>query len=162
MKLLLYTSQQIKHNKLDVLTNIIYNNFIYLSQYKQVQHTQEYIKNIFKSDDVILIIAYENNKIIGYLLADSQTLQDTRRVVFISYLYVAPQFRHKNIASDILKFLEEYIKSINKIKINNYNGLMLVADTYKESLIKFYEKRGFMSDLYLRNFERFDTFYKHI
>ena len=37
---------------------------------------------------------------------------------------------------------------------------MLIFDTYKHNLTRFYENRGYMLDINLRRFERNDVFYK--
>jgi GNAT superfamily N-acetyltransferase len=144
-----------KQKDLSVLIDIIYNNFIELSNEDKLMHTKQKIEENLKSDSSIIILMLNNDKkIIGFLTANIMMLDDRRKVIFITYIYVAETQRNKQLGSELLNKAEEVGKQ------NNCLGCMLIFDTHQINLVRFYENRGYMLDINLRRYERHDVFYK--
>ena len=140
--------------KKDLLVDIIYNNFKDLDDEPKLNHTPESIRKTLDSKDAELIIYLDNDKIGAYLLAEITMLEDGRKVMFVSYIYVAKYLRTHSIGTQIMQM-------ISKIAYDKYcDGLMLIYDTTQKKLRRFYDKQGFMLDFHLRRFEKHDVFYK--
>ena len=144
-----------KQKDLSFFIDVIYNNFIELSQEDKLMHTKEKIEENLKNDNSIIIFMLNNDKkIIGFVTANIMMLDDRRKVIFISYIYVAETERNKQIGSELLNKAELIGKQ------NNCLGCMLIFDTHQVNLVRFYEDRGYMLDINLRRYERHDVFYK--
>lgn len=156
MKLYKLNSNDIKKQKdMTLFIDLIYDNFIELTKYKKLLHTKEKIKeNLFDDNCVVLIVMDNNNKIISYLVGNIMTLDDARKVLFISYIYVSETHRNKGLGSLLLENAEKIAR------LNKSIGIMLIYDSYDKNLVRFYETRGFMLDINLRRYERHDVFYK--
>lgn len=140
---------------ISLFIDIIYNNFIDLKVDDKLLHNKiEIKKNISSKNTVNIIITDDSNKIIGYLISNIIILDDRRKVIYISYIYVAKNERNKKIGSYLLKEAENYGKKMNCI------GIMLIFDTYKPTLVNFYEIHGYILDINLRRYERHDVYYK--
>jgi ribosomal protein S18 acetylase RimI-like enzyme len=157
MKYHILTHKDLKHSDLSKLTDIIYNNFIELKEDYKLMHTKEKISETLHSDDVLIIIALnEQKKIVGFIVSQLMELDDRRKVLFINYIYVAESLRKTGMGSEMMDMLE---REGYKYKCN---GIMLIFDTYNAVLVRFYENRGYMLDINLRRYERHDVFYKTI
>lgn len=155
MKLHKLNCNNIKKQKdITLFVNLIYDNFIELSRYKKLLHTKEKIKENLLDDNCVVLIVMDNNKIISYLVGNILTLDDARKVLFISYIYVSELHRNKGLGSLLLENAEKIAR------LNKSIGIMLIYDTYDKNLVRFYETRGFMLDINLRRYERHDVFYK--
>ena len=146
--------QELRKQKKDVLVNIIYNNFTDLNDEPKLNHTPESIMKTLNSKDTVLLLFIEHGKIGGYLLGEIMILDDGRKVMFISYIFVAKDLRTSGIGTQLLQI-------ISKIASDKYcDGLMLIYDTTQKKLRRFYDRNGFMLDFQLRRFEKHDVFYK--
>ena len=144
-----------KQKDLSFFIDVIYNNFIELSHEDKLMHTKEKIEENLKNDNSIVIIMLNNDKkIIGFVTANIMMLDDRRKVIFITYIYVAETERNKQIGSELLNKTELIGKQ------NNCLGCMLIFDTHQVNLVRFYEDRGYMLDINLRRYETHDVFYK--
>lgn len=144
-----------KQKDLSLFVDIIYNNFIDLKvDYKLMHNKEDIEKNLRSLNTVIIIITNDSDKIIGFLTSNVMVLDDRRKVLYISYIYVAESERNKKLGSLLLKEAENYASTQNCI------GVMLIFDTYKPYLVNFYETRGYMLDINLRRYERHDVYYK--
>ena len=141
---------------LKLLTNTIYDNFPELIDVPGIEHTRTSIMKTLNSPDVVLILAMNKNKIAGYLLAEIMTLDDGRKVLFISYLYVASNLRNKGLGKQLMHY------SFDVAAENYCDGIMLIYDTTDRQLRNFYGKMDFMLDFNLRKYEKNDVFYKVI
>jgi len=154
------TFRIIKGNRLklinkEILQNfasIVYNNFISLSDYPNLKHTHEEIQKILTSSNLIMICAYSNNKMIGYIIGESMRLDDNRYVLFISYLYVGLKYRRQKLGTKLLHMIT------NEAIQNKINYIMLIADTEDSKIVNFYMMEGFMYDAYLRRYDKYDVF----
>lgn len=144
-----------KQKDLSFFIDVIYNNFIELSHEDKLMHTKEKIEENLKNDNSIIIIMLNNDKkIIGFVTANIMLLDDRRKVIFITYIYVAETARNRQIGTKLLNKAEEMGKQ------NNCLGCMLIFDIHQQNLVRFYEDRGYMLDINLRRYERHDVFYK--
>jgi GNAT superfamily N-acetyltransferase len=144
-----------KQKDLTFFIETIYNNFIELKHENKLMHTREKIEENLKSDNsIIIIIMNEDKKIVSFLTANIIMLDDRRKVIFITYIYVAETERNKKYGSLLLNKSEQVGKD------NKCIGCMLIFDTQQDNLVRFYEDRGYMLDINLRRYERHDVFYK--
>lgn len=153
--IVLEKSDIMKQKDLSFFVDIIYNNFIELSYNEKLMHTRETIEKNLKDDNsIIIIMLNDNKKIIGFLTANIMVLDDRRKVFYISYIYVAESERNNKLGTTLLREGE-------KIAVENKClGVMLIFDTYKHELVRFYENRGYMLDINYRRYEQNDVFYK--
>jgi ribosomal protein S18 acetylase RimI-like enzyme len=145
--------EELATQRTDLLINIIYNNFLDLSNDPKLNHNIESITKILESPDVVLLLFMDKGKIGGYLLAEIIHLEDGRKVMFISYIFVAKYLRTHGVGSQLLN----YIKKVANVKY--CDGLMLIYDTSQKKLRRFYDKHGFLLDFNLRRYETHDVFY---
>jgi len=140
---------------ISLFVDIIYNNFSYLKDDDKLLHNKNEIeKNLRSENSVIIIITNDSDEIIGFLTSNVMVLDDRRKVIYISYIYVAKSERNKKLGSNLLKEAENFGRKTNCI------GSMLIFDTYQPKLVNFYEVRGYMLDINLRRYERHDVYYK--
>lgn len=140
---------------LSLFIDIIYNNFEELSYNDKLLHNKEDIeKNLRSKNSVIVILTNDSDKMIGFLTANVVVLDDRRKVLYISYIYVAETERNKGIGRNLMNEAEKFANKLNCI------GVMLIFDTHQPNLVKFYETRGYMLDINLRRYEQHDVYYK--
>ena len=144
-----------KQNK-DLLVRIIYNNFLYLEPEPKLNHNPEAITEILNNKDVVLFLFMHQGKIGSYLLGQIMNLEDGRKVLYISYIFVSKSLRTQGVGSKLMKVAEQYAYE------KYCDGLMLIYDTRRKELRRFYDKHGYMLDFQLRRFENNDVFYKVI
>lgn len=144
----------LKQKDLSLFVDTIYNNFIHLVSEKKLSHTKENILTNLLSENAIIIIMTENNKITGFITGNILELDDRRKVFFISYIYVAENQRNKKLGTELMKIAEKIGNQYKCI------GMILIFDTHNKILVKFYENLGYMLDINLRRYERHDVYYK--
>jgi ribosomal protein S18 acetylase RimI-like enzyme len=156
MDIIVMNKDNIKLQKdLSYFVNIIYTNFIELAHEEKLMHTREKIEENLRNDNsIIILIMTKDKKLVGFLTANVMMLDDRRKVFFVTYIYVSETYRNKQIGS---KLLDEAEKIGRKYKCN---GVMLIYDTSKTNLVRFYEDRSYMQDINLRRYEQHDVFYK--
>ena len=156
MEIIILYPNDIKTQDLTLFINLIYNNFIELTEEDKLMHTKENIEKNLRADNSVIIIAYDktNNKIAGFLAANIMELDDRRMVFYISYIYTAEKYRNNGIATRLMDVSEQITHN------KKCNGIMLIFDTDNKQLYHFYEGRGFMQDINLRRYEKHDVFYK--
>jgi ribosomal protein S18 acetylase RimI-like enzyme len=156
MKIIKLDHKDLMKQNLTMLTNVIYDNFPELIDTPNVTHSPESIRKTLESRDIVLLLAMNNNKLLGYLLGEIMILEDGRKVLFISYLFVAPSMRNNGLGKKLM--FEAYEVAGNEF----CDGIMLIYDTTDRQLRNFYGKLGFMLDFNMRRYERNDVFYKVI
>jgi len=117
------------------LTDVIYNNFIYLNQFPELIHNKNEIQRLLKSSTKSCYLATYKNKLIGYLIGEYKFLHDGKYAFFISYIYVISPFRSKNIG----KFLMN--KIIHECKQKNIKFIALTCYTKDTKVVDFYTKK---------------------
>ena len=154
MGIIIMEYQELKKQKKELLRDIIYNNFSDLNDEPKLNHTPEAILKTLNSKNSVLLLFIENKKIGAYLLGEIMNLEDGRKVMFISYIFVAKDLRASGVGTQLLQI-------ISKIATDKYcDGVMLIYDTTQKKLRRFYDRNGFMLDFQLRRFEKHDVFYK--
>lgn len=158
MEVLTLYPEDIKKQDLTIFIDLIYNNFIELSEEEKLMHTKEDIKKNLRADNSVILIVLDKkvNKIAGFLTANIMELDDKRLVYYISYVYTAENYRNNGIASRLLDISEQIAHN------KKCNGIMLIFDTTNKQLYHFYEGKGYMQDINLRRYEQHDVFYKII
>lgn len=138
------------------LIKVIYENFVHLSKYPELNHNIATIKKNINSNNKILILCFDNNyrHLLGYLLGYDIVLNDGRYVMFISYVYVSKHMRSRGIGK---KFLHICFK---EAEMRRCEGIMLTCDTDDNHVMKFYENMDFMLDFNLRRYAKYDVLYR--
>lgn len=135
----------------NLLTNMAYNHFIYLTGQNNVAHNIDDIRRLLLSDTFYGILILEKAKILGYLFGEVKKVNDGRIVLYIWYIYVQPHMRHKKLGSKMMDLV------IKKCKNVGIQFVMLICDTEDDKLMSFYGKYGFTKDILLRTNERQDV-----
>jgi ribosomal protein S18 acetylase RimI-like enzyme len=140
----------------DKLVNIVYENFIHLKKYPELNHNIATIRETVANKDKIIILCFDNDyrRILGYLIGYDIVLNDGRFVTYISYIYVSNRLRSKGIGSKILDIC------FKESEIRGCEGIMLTCNTEDKHIMNFYEHKGFMLDLNLRRYAKYDVLYK--
>ena len=99
------------------------------------------LKDIDLIDSYIYIIAKENDEPIGYIIA--KNLLDFFE---IQYILVDSNYRNKNVASSMIKVLENYAKE------NEVNKILLEVRRSNQKAISLYEKNGFKNISVRKNY----------
>lgn len=142
--------KRILHSEL--FAHNIYNNFIDLANDGSVQHNKKEILRLLNCDDFIGFLVYNNNILIGYLVGEIKTLQDSRIVYYISYIYVSTVYRGKKIGSRLIDLV---IKECNDIGLK---FVVLMCNTSDKMVTTFYKKKGFTLDPLLKRGNKHDVF----
>lgn len=148
------TSKDLKNQYMTLLINNIYKNFLELSTDSRLNHNKAEIQKILESKGVVLFLILHENKIIAYLVGEIMDLDDSRHVLFISYIYVVKFMRNKKLGNKLMSMAISY--GIEQ----RCDGIMLIYNTSDRILERFYDKFGFMLDFHLRRYEKNDVFFK--
>jgi ribosomal protein S18 acetylase RimI-like enzyme len=138
------------------LVQMIYYNFIDLKSYPELQHNKKEIQRLVTDKNAKIVLYIIDSKIAGYLIGEIKDILDGRRVFYISYIFTANNFRHQGIASKMLEYVELYTKHFK------YDGILLTCNTEDDYIYNFYLMKGFMPDMTLRRYNKFDVLYKKI
>ena len=123
-----------------ILSKVIYNNFIYLNQYPELQHNINSITQSLNAEESYCYLLYHENKLIGYLIGDFRTLPDNRYGYYISYVYISEDYRNKKLGTKLMD------KLINKCKEKGVKFIVLTCDIRDRKVVNFYKKYGFNKD----------------
>lgn len=155
MSLHVVNNISLQNSDLTYLVHMIYINSEHLSKIPNLKHTKIEILKLLKSEKSQVYFYILNKKIVAYLIGEIITLlNDNRKVFYISYLFTSKHFRNMGFASKLINVSE------NKVKIDNLNGIMLTCDTENNNVYDFYTKKGFMPDLILKNYSRYEILFK--
>jgi len=136
----------------ELLADIAFNNFTYLSKFPELMHTkQDIIKTLQLSGNLCFLI-YDGTNLIGYLIGNHRTLPDNRYAYYISYVFVSEKYRGKKIGTKMMDLI------INKCKNAGTKFIVLTCDTVDTKIINFYKKYGFIVDPVLGNGKRHEVF----
>ncbi len=136
----------------EILADIIFNNFSYLTEFPSLSHNKKEIIKILKLDENLCFFIYDNDKLVAYLVGDFKTLNDKRYVYYISYFYVMEAYRGNGLGGQILQMV------INKCKKVGVPFIILTCDTYDTKVVNFYKKYGFSKDPVLGTNDRHNVF----
>lgn len=121
-----------------LLTKLIQDEAKYNKLVNQNFVVNNYFENIYMNETNSLLIAVDNNIIIGYIfnkLIDSEV--DNIKVSLIDGLYVETNYRNKGIASSLIE------ASLKWAKTNNVNAVKIKVITENQAALKLYEKYNF-------------------
>lgn len=127
------------------LVNTIYNNFIYLANTPQLQHNKQEILRLLTDENLFGLLVFNKDKLVGYLIGETKTLADGRYVYYISYVYVAKEYRKHKIGTQLLQIL---IKKCHELGVQ---FILLTCDIKDEMAYKFYLKNKFVDDPILKS-----------
>jgi len=145
----------VSHQDSANLVDVIFTNFEYLSNNTELKHNKTELYRLVTSPSAkIYFILDDTKRVMAYLVGEIMTLNDGRLVFYVSYLYTASMYRNKGVASMLMAYVDVYAKKML------YDGVMLTTDTSNVSLMHFYESRGFVRDVLLRRYARYDVMYK--
>jgi ribosomal protein S18 acetylase RimI-like enzyme len=121
---------------LNLFISSVFNNFIDLYDYPQLNHNKNEIVRLVNSEKFHGYIVFFGNKIIGYLLGEIINYNG-QNLFFINYIYVSPAFRNKKIGSQLINYSKDHVK------INNLDGIGLIIDSENDKNMYFYKKLNF-------------------
>lgn len=146
--------QKLQHSNLGKFVNAIYTNFLYLSNFPELKHTKLEINNLLLSPNSQVFLYIVNGKIVSYLVGDIMFLNDGRHIFYISYLYTAKHFRRNKFATRLMEQAEKV--AFDK----KLDAVVLTTDTENSHVYNFYLARGYMPDLLLRKYTKFEILSK--
>lgn len=153
MEIALITNNLLKTSNTKLFVETIYDNFKNLGDIKKLNHNKKEIERILKSNNSFVLFIMKNKQIIAYLIAEKILLADGREVLYIYYLFTSPHFRNMGLASTLLDTAKQIS---NK---HNCTGIMLTCDTDNTKVHDFYLKKGFMPDMLMRTYNKYDVLY---
>jgi GNAT superfamily N-acetyltransferase len=148
--------KNIKLEKSKKLVDAVYKNFKHLVPYEELMHNKEELTRLVTNPQSHILFIMVNKKIAAYLIGELKDLNDGRRVFYISYIYTAINHRKKGFASKLISYIEALCKKFK------YDGILLTMDIDDESVHNFYQMRGFMPDMMLRRYNKFNVLYKSV
>ena len=97
------------------------------------------LRERIESSDYHMIVAKEDNNIVGTCVAEIKHLGDDevtkiRDILFIEYIVVKDEYKRLGIGTSMLNHMKEFVKE------NNISSLELTVWGYNEDAIKFYNK----------------------
>ena len=152
--LCILTPEQIAKQKIRKFAKLVYTNFIDLAKNPDLKHNITEIERVLYCKECQLFVITEHGKMIGYLLGEIMDINDGRKVFYITYIFTAKNFRNKGIASQLMNLTEQVSRKLN------LDGILLTCDTEDQQVFDFYAKRGFMPDVHLRKYDKYDVLYK--
>jgi GNAT superfamily N-acetyltransferase len=148
--------KNIKPEKSKKLVDVVYENFKHLSPYKELMHDKNELSRLITNSHSHIWFIMADKRIAAYLIGELKDLNDGRRVFYISYIYTASNHRRQGLASKLIAYAEALCKKFK------YDGILLTTDIEDEDVYNFYQMRGFMPDLMLRRYNKFDVLYKSV
>ena len=136
----------------ELLASVVFNNFIYLTHFPELQHTKKDIVKILITDSCLCYLLYDENKLIGYLIGDFRNLPDNRYAFYVSYVYISDKYRNRKLGSELMQYL---IKRCNDV---GTKFIVLTCDTNDQKVVNFYTKMGFVIDSSLGGNKRHNVY----
>lgn len=154
MSIFVVSQNQKSAHSLKCFGQTVFNNFKDLVAYPDLKHNITEIMRVIKSPKSVIIFKMYKQKIIGYVLGEIMKLNDGRNVFYILYIYTSHHFRGRGIASELLETIQKIISD------KSLDGILLTCDSEDAEIYNFYSKRGFMPDLVLRTYSKFEILFK--
>jgi ribosomal protein S18 acetylase RimI-like enzyme len=135
----------------DIFTDIVFDNFHHLNNVPHLHHTKAEIKKVLMSKKFLgLFVFNSESKIIGYLIGEFMTLNDGRKIYYVSYFYVVTKYRKLGIGSHLINAI------INKCKLREIPTIVLTCDSENDNIYNYYLTKGFMPDSKLRTHGKYE------
>jgi RimJ/RimL family protein N-acetyltransferase len=155
IQILWYVGSNMQNRDIRKFVEVIYRNFEELEPIRKLNHNRTEIKKVITSPTALTLVATFNKQIVSYVIGD--LVEYNNRLLFhIYYLFTAPGYRNKGVATFLLNQLQDYAD------VYNCSALSLTYDTYNKKLTKFYISNGFTYDPELRSNQRHDMLVKYI
>lgn len=132
-------------------SRIIFDNFMELTQYSYIKHSQYDIQKLLASSQMVGYIVTHHHNIIAYAFGETMILPDGRNAYYLSYIYVVSRYRKLGIGALILKHIVAFCVN------SGINFVVLMCDTCNNGVVKFYKKHGFVFDTMLRTNKKHDV-----
>nr|QBK89318.1 MAG: acetyltransferase (GNAT) family protein [Mimivirus LCMiAC02] len=142
-------------NNPNPFTNLIYKHFFNIAKIPELEHTKINIKKLLLSDDMMGLLVYDKNDLVGYLIGEFKTLLNGRHVYHISYMFILPEYRNRKIGTDLINRLIKKCKIYKKHDSRMH--ITLTCDTYNKKVYNFYIKNKFTIDRQLRTGKKHDV-----
>lgn len=138
----------------DLLTKLIVDEKKYDKNINDKCVVKTLYENFYNNDDICLLIAKKNNKIVGYIYGYIQNNGDAKidKVAVIDALFVKENARKSGIAQ---KLINEFKKWAYDLKIK-YIELKVCKDNM--NAINLYEKMGFVTNKLIMSMELGDNY----
>lgn len=156
VQILVYTGNDLVRRDMRKFIEVVYRNFEQLNSSPELNHTRYEISRIVTSKNSFILIATINGLIVGYILAETTTVENLRQLMHIYYLYTSPTYRQHGIATYMLNLLQKYSHELN------ISAMSLTFDTYDKKLETYYIDTGFVYDSNLRSYQRYDMLVKYV
>ena len=152
----MYKIYKIRNNNLSnyqikILAHTIYNNFPELIYEPSLKHNMDEITRLLKSKNMVGYIVFNDNKVISYLFGEYMKLQDSRIVYYINYIFTSVCSRKRGLASRLLNMITKNSASMNA------SHIVLTCNTEDDYIQDYYLKKGFMPDLIMRRYAKYDV-----
>lgn len=147
---------KLQSSNLNIFIDIIYDNFIELSNFSHLNHTKQQINTLLKSNNARVFLLLNDDKIISYVVGEIMILNDARNVFYITYIFTADKFRKQGVGSKMMEFVEKFSKK------HKLNTVILTCDTHNDKVLKFYEIKGYEPDILLKNYTQHEVMSKLI
>jgi len=132
----------------EAFAKVIHNNFLYLRDFPNLQHSLSSILILLKSHNTISYLVYHNKQLIGYLIGEMKHLEDGRLVFYISYVFVLKAYRSKGIGTQLIN------KIISDSKLKGIKFILLTCDSDDKRVFSYYLRIGFIEDPIYKSFDR--------
>lgn len=150
-----YTGSNMQNRDIRKFVEVIYRNFEEIEPKRELNHNRTEITRILTSPTSLTLVATYKKSIVSYIIADLVEFNN-RLLMHIYYLFTAPGYRNKGVATFLLNQIQDYAD------IYNCKALSLTYDTYNHQLTKFYLSNGFNYDPEIRSDQRHDMLVKYI
>lgn len=98
-----------------------------------------YFKEKIASQEVCSIIAFDNDKPVGYLIgSESEINYRTVKMAEIENMGVTPDYRSKGIGTQLIQAFRTWAKE------KNFDTIYVLTNYKSEKAIRFYQKQGLM------------------
>lgn len=136
---------RIPQQEYDLMINTVYNNFAYLVNYNELNHSRTNIKQLFDDPKFYGLLLYGDTDGVlnGYLFGKIEDMADGKRSFFISYFYVASIHRSSGYGDLLFKRLKTMVKNVIGL---NFITLCCLKENIRAH--NFYYKHGFKIDNY--------------
>jgi GNAT superfamily N-acetyltransferase len=149
------SATDIKNMRNNILQHMIFKNFKHLADIPSLKHNMIEIDRLIRGNQSIIYLYMIDNQIASYVVGEILEVSG-RKVYYVTYLYTSDKYRNSGLASKLIKFIEKNASNLN------LNGIMLTTNTENKKVYDFYLKRGFMPDLLLRTYSKYDVLYKPV
>jgi ribosomal protein S18 acetylase RimI-like enzyme len=143
-----------KFTYLNKFIDQIYKNFQELAFYPYLKHTRKEIERLLSSNRLVLYLVILDKSIIGYALCEIIQLEepDRREIIYVSYIYIEPAYRNQKLGSMLMNNIRSYANRVN------LDAVILTCDSKNKQVLNFYLKKGYLQDMQLRRFGRYEVF----